>query len=461
MDCAPVTVDSSSSETINSSALWCERAWLGGDSFVDGVLLSIVDGVFASVTAELPCPAGAEQVRGLVLPGIANAHSHAFHRALRGRTHHGIGSFWTWRDQMYALATHLDPDSYRALATAVFAEMVLAGYTSVGEFHYLHRGRGGVPYADPNAMSVALIEAAQLAGIRLTLLDTCYLRGGFGTPLNDVQQRFSDGSVDVWAERNERMDSFASSTVRMGAAIHSVRALSFPQMTSVASWAAARGCPLHAHVSEQPAENEACLAHTGRTPTGLLADAGAVTSSFTAVHATHVTDADVAIYGAAKATACFCPTTERDLADGIGPSAGLVLAGACLCVGSDSHAVIDPFEELRAIEVHQRLRTHVRGVHRPSDLLYSGAADGYRSIGWNGGVLAAGAVADLVVIDPSSVRLAGCDASSVSSVVFAASAADVAHVMVDGRWVVRDGAHVSIDVPRALMTSINGLWSAS
>ena len=456
-----VASEASLREAPKNLSIWCERAWLGGDSLADGVLLTVFDGVFASVTAGVAPPPGAERVRGLVLPGIANAHSHAFHRALRGRTHAGAGSFWTWRDQMYALATRLDPDSYCALATAVFAEMVLAGYTSVGEFHYLHHGRGGVPYADPNAMSVALIDGAQAAGIRLTLLDTCYLDGGFGTPLNDVQQRFSDGSVDVWAERNDRMDSFSSSTLRMGAAIHSVRALSFGQMTSVASWAAGRACPLHAHVSEQPAENEACLAHTGRTPTGLLADAGAVMSSFTAVHATHLTDADVAIYGAAKATACLCPTTERDLADGIGPSAGLVLAGACLCIGSDSHAVIDPFEELRAIEAHQRLRTHMRGVHRPSDLLHSGAADGYRSIGWNGGALAAGAVADLVVVDPSSVRLAGCDVSSVSSVVFAASAADVRDVMVDGRWVVREGCHGSVDAPFALMASIESLWSGS
>ncbi len=441
--------------------LWCERAWLGGDSFADGVLLDIADGVFTSVAADVPPPHDAERVSGLVLPGIANAHSHAFHRALRGRTHGGTGSFWNWRDQMYALAAQLDPDSYRDLATAVFAEMVLCGYTAVGEFHYLHHGPGGVAYADPNAMSVVLVEAAHTAGIRLTLLDTCYLQGGFNAALNDVQQRFSDGSVDVWAERNERMDSLASSTVRLGAAIHSVRALSFSQMAEVARWATAHECPLHAHVSEQPVENEDCLAHTGRTPTALLADAGAITSIFTAVHATHLTDADVAIYGAAKATACFCPTTERDLADGIGPSAGLILAGACLCIGSDSHAVIDPFEELRAVESHQRLCTHVRGVHRPSDLLYSAAADGYRSIGWNGGMLAPGAVADLMVVDPTSVRLAGCDASSVSSVVFAAAAADVAHVMVDGRWVVRDGRHASIDVPRALTNSVSSLWSES
>lgn len=441
--------------------LWCERAWLGGESFADGVLLDVVDGTFVSVTADLAPPPEAERVTGLVLPGIANAHSHAFHRALRGRTHGGTGSFWTWRDQMYSAAARLDPDSYCELATAVFAEMVLCGYTAVGEFHYLHRGPGGVAYADPNAMSTAIIEAAKLSGIRLTLLDTCYLRGGFDASLNDVQQRFSDRSVSLWQARNESLLSLASTTVRLGAAVHSVRALSFEELREVASWSVQKQYPLHAHVSEQPAENEACLAHTGRTPTALLDDAGVVTSTFTAVHGTHLTNADVSLLGSAQSTVCFCGTTERDLADGIGPSRALRVAGASLSLGSDSHAVIDPFEEIRAIESHQRLESNIRGVHPPSELLNVASYDGYRSIGWNGGILAAGAVADLVVVDPSSVRLAGTDRQKVASVVFAASAPDVRHVMVGGRWMVRNGVHVSIDVSRALTASIDALWRSS
>ncbi len=442
--------------------LWCERAWLGGDSLARGVLLSIDNGVFTDVSSADSAPSDAEVTRGIVLPGLANAHSHAFHRALRGRTHGGTGSFWTWRDQMYSVAARLDPDSYLTLATATFAEMVLCGYTAVGEFHYLHHAPGGVVYSDPNAMGAALIEAARIAGLRLTLLDTCYLRGGFDAELNQVQRRFSDGAVGDWEARNDLLTSahLANRSTRLGAAIHSVRALSFESMGGVASWSASAGCPLHAHVSEQPAENEACLAYTGRTPSQLLADAGAIGESFTAVHATHLSSDDIRILGSARSTACFCCTTERDLADGIGPSRALADAGARLSIGSDSQAVVDPFEEIRAIESHQRLVTNVRGVHSPTELLRAGSSDGYASIGWNGGILSAGAVADLVVIDPSSVRLVGSNGDDVASLVFGASAPDISHVMVDGSWVVRDGFHVSIDVPRALTTSIDSLWFA-
>ncbi len=435
---------------------------MGGDSLSRGVILSIDNGVFTDVFSADSAPSGAEVVRGVVLPGFANAHSHAFHRALRGRTHGGTGSFWSWRDQMYSLAARLDPDSYLALASAAFAEMILCGYTAVGEFHYLHHAPGGVAYSDPNAMGAALIEAARIAGLRLTLLDTSYLRGGFDAELNETQRRFSDGTVDDWARRNDLFISASAvnGSTRLGAAIHSVRALSFESMRVVASWSASAGCPLHAHVSEQPAENEACLAYTGRTPSQLLADAGAINESFTAVHATHLSSDDIGLLGSARATACFCCTTERDLADGIGPSRALADAGAQLSIGSDSHAVIDPFEEIRGIESHQRLVTNVRGVHGPADLLRAGSFDGYASIGWNGGILAAGAVADVVVIDPSSVRLAGSNVDDVASLVYGASAPDISHVMVDGRWVVRDGSHISIDVPRALTTSIDSLWLA-
>ena len=442
--------------------LWCERAWLGGASLSRGVLVSIDRGVFTDVSSAESAPSGVEVVRGLVLPGFANAHSHAFHRALRGRTHGGTGSFWTWREQMYSAAARLDPDSYLALATATFAEMVLCGYTAVGEFHYLHHAPGGVAYSDPNVMGAALIEAARVAGLRLTLLDTCYLRGGFDVELNEVQRRFSDGTIDDWATRNDLLTSagVVNGSTRLGVAIHSVRALSFEAIGGVASWAATADCPLHAHVSEQPAENDGCLAHTGCTPSQVLADAGAIRESFTAVHATHLSPGDIGILGSARATACFCCTTERDLADGIGPSRALADAGARLSIGSDSHAVIDPFEEIRAIESHQRLATNVRGVHGPAELLRAGTFDGYASIGWNGGILAAGAVADLVVIDPSSVRLAGSNADDAASLVSGASAPDISQVMVDGRWVVRDSSHVSIDVPRALATSIDSLWFA-
>ena len=427
------------------SSYWCELAWLGGSQAESGVLISVDGERIESVSAGVAPPGDAERLHGLTLPGLANAHSHAFQRALRGRTQGGSGSFWTWREQMYTLAGTIDPDSYLALARATFGEMALAGVTAVGEFHYLHHGPGGVPYDDPNAMGRAVMQAAAEAGVRITLIDACYLRGGFGEELDEVQKRFADEDVEAWVSRVDALPAPA-------AAIHSVRAVDPESARVVAEWAARRDAPLHAHVSEQPAENEGSLAAHGRSPTGVLAGAGALSERFTAVHATHLTDVDIEMLGDAGVTCCFCPTTERDLADGIGPARRLREAGARLALGSDSHAVIDPFEEARAVELDERLATRVRGSHSAVDLLPAATADGYRCLGLpEGGRLEAGALADVVTVGLDSVRLAGTDPSSaLESVVFAGTAADVKHVMVGGRFIVRDGAHVDLDVPREL-----------
>ena len=202
---------------------WCEYAWLGGDVPAAGVAVTVDDGVFTGLETGVPCGADVVRLPGLTVPGLANVHSHAFHRALRSRTQVGSGSFWTWREQMYGIAATLDPDRYLALARAVYAEMALAGITCVGEFHYLHHQPGGVAYDDPNEMSKALVAAAAEVGVRLTLLDTCYLHGGIGVEPNDVQRRFSDGSVEQWAERVDALR--VSPGARVGAAIHSVRAV--------------------------------------------------------------------------------------------------------------------------------------------------------------------------------------------------------------------------------------------
>ena len=424
--------------------LWCELAWLGGETAEAGVLLALEDDRLAAVTAGVAAPEDAYRLRGLTLPGLANAHSHAFQRALRGRTHAGTGSFWTWREQMYGLAERLDPDSCFALSRAAFGEMALAGITCVGEFHYLHHAPDGTPYDDPNAMGRAVLAAAGAAGLRITLLDACYLEGGLA--------RFRDRDAAAWAER---VDAIAErGPAKVGAAIHSVRAVDPGGARVVSEWAAGR--PLHAHVSEQPKENEDCLAAHGRTPTGLLADAGALSERFTAVHATHLTDDDVALLGSAGVTACLCPTTERDLADGVGPARRLVDAGARLATGSDSHAIVDPFEEARAIELDERLATGVRGAHRAADLLHAATAGGYASLGWpDGGRLEVGALADLVTLSLDTVRLAGAAPEhAAAAVVFGAAAADVRHVMTGGRWIVRDSAHTKLDVPAELARAI-------
>jgi formiminoglutamate deiminase len=417
-----------------------------------------------AVTPGAVAPAGAVRLRGLTLPGFANAHSHAFHRALRGRTQRGAGSFWTWREQMYGLAQVLDPDSYHGLARAVYGEMALAGVAAVGEFHYLHHDGDGRPYADPNAMGAALVAAAHDAGIRITLLDTCYLHGGIahdgsGVASHGVQTRFTDGTAHAWRERASDATSLESATVRVGAAVHSVRAVDPDSIEVVAAWADARKAPLHAHVSEQPAENAQCREAFALTPTELLHERGALGERFTAVHATHLTDHDVHLLGSQRACVCMCPTTERDLADGIGPAARLVDAGASLSLGSDSHAVIDLFEEARAVELDERLASQQRGNLGTDALLRAASVDGHRSIGWSdAGVIAAGMHADLVTVRLDSVRTAGGGAAdAIHTAVFAATAADIAHVVVGGRVVVRDGVHTSIDVPADLSRTIGEL----
>jgi formiminoglutamate deiminase len=447
-----------------------ERAWVDG-AVHDDVLVEIEGPTFTSVTSMMEssrfpgvATTGKREDRrftgdpnrtptrlpGLTIPGLANCHSHAFHRALRGRTQRGRGTFWTWRDQMYDVAARLDPESYRDLATVTFREMAAAGITCVGEFHYLHRQPDGTPYDDPNAMGHALLEAAKEAGVRVTLLDTCYLSSGFGEPPQGVQTRYDDGSAEAWAERVARLSDAAH--VLVGAAVHSVRAVPRDQLPTIV--AAAGGRPLHVHVSEQVAENDACARTYGLTPTQVLDDAGALGPLTTAVHATHLTVDDVRRLGSAAAYACFCPTTERDLGDGIGPSRALREAGSPLTLGSDSHAVIDLFEEMRAVELDERLATQERGHWTAAELL--DAATRHESLGWrDAGRIAVGARADLVTIATDRVRTAGTGADE-QTAVFAAAAEDVTHVVVDGRVVFREGDRDQLG--RDLADVIGRIW---
>ncbi|MGI5450101.1 formimidoylglutamate deiminase [Streptomyces sp. CA-243310] len=438
---------------------WLEHAWLG-THVEPGVALDVTaDGRIGALRTDTPTPPpGTEVLRGLTVPGLANAHSHAFHRALRGTVQVGSGTFWTWRDFMYKAAQNLTPDSYFALARAVYAEMALAGITNVGEFHYVHHAPGGAPYADPNAMGEALIEAAAAAGIRITLLDTAYLSSGFGKAPEPHQRRFSDGTADAWAERVTALKPRAHALV--GAAIHSVRAVPADQLATVAQWAEERRAPLHVHLSEQTAENDACRAAHGRTPTQLLSDHGVLGPRTTGVHNTHLTDTDIALLGGTSTGTCMCPTTERDLADGIGPATRLQHAGSPLSLGSDSHAVIDLLEEARAMELNERLRSRTRGHWTAHALLAAATEDGHAALGLpDAGRLETGALADFTTIALDSVRTAGpLPRLAAETAVFAASAADVRHTVVGGRHIVRDGAHALIpDVPSALATSIAAL----
>jgi formiminoglutamate deiminase len=444
------------------TAFACELVWTG-DRLVADVLIEVEGERIAQLSPSVAAAPEATRLEGLVIPGFANAHSHAFQRALRGRIETERGSFWTWRERMYELAEALDPDSYRELATAVFAEMALAGITTVGEFHYLHHDRNGSPYSDPNAIGRALIDAAGEAGIRITLLDTCYLHGGISAEPVGVQRRFADADADAWAGRVAQLDDKAPGPstpgVRIGAAIHSVRAVDPDSAAGVSAWAAEGGRPLHAHLSEQPAENEACLEAYGSTPAAVLDDAGSLSERFVAVHATHLSGSDFELLGSAGATCCLCPTTERDLADGIGRASLLADAGARLALGSDSNAVIDMLEEARAVELDERLAGGERGRHAPEGLLRAATERGHACLGWpDAGRIEPGALCDLVAVDLDGVRLAGVDRSDpVPSLVFAASAADVRDVIVGGRPLVTDRRHMGIDVPAALREAIGAL----
>jgi formiminoglutamate deiminase len=430
---------------------WLERAVL--PSGIAAAVRVREDG--GTIQAVLPdAPAGADDLRlpGLTFPGFANAHSHAFHRALRGTTHADGGSFWTWRDAMYAVAERLTPDTYRALATAVFGEMVLAGFTVVGEFHYLHRARDGAAYREATAMADAVLDSAAAAGIRITLLDTVYLHGGLDAegrrlPLARPQRRFADPDVRTWADRHAHIAP--RPLARIGIAVHSVRAVDPRALAELAG--TVRDEPVHAHVSEQPAENAQVAAAYGRTPLGVLADAGLITDRFTAVHATHLTDDDIRLLGDSRATACICPTTEADLADGIGPVRRLVDAGAPLALGTDEHVRIDPFEELQRLEADQRLASGERGRLSPAELLAAATRGGYRSLGWRGGVIEEGAPCDLVAVDPASTRTAG---GRLDQLHLAASAADVIDVVVAGDRVVTAGRHRLGDVGGLLAAAI-------
>lgn len=437
---------------------FADYAWLGGDQVSDRVIIEVDGERITSVSAGQDRPADTTHLPGVTLPGLANAHSHAFHRALRGRTHRGGGTFWTWREDMYAVAGRLDPDSYHALARAVYAEMALAGITCVGEFHYVHHSPDGTPYPEANALGEALIAAAADAGIRITLLDTCYLRGGFGVDLHGPQVRFTDGTAATWADRVERLAP--TRHARIGAAIHSVRAVPADQLDTVAEWAHSHGAPLHFHMSEQRAENEACMAAHGCTPTRLLGEHGALGSLSTAVHATHLTDDDIAALAGSHTYVCMAPTTERDLADGIGRARNLSDAGGLLTLGSDSNAIVDLFEEARAMELDERLRTECRGHWPAAELMRAATSDGHASLGWpEAGRIQPGALADFVTVTLDSVRMAGADAATLlESVVFAASAADVTDVVVGGRRVVEQRRHVQVeDVPAALHDSISAV----
>lgn len=411
--------------------VWCDRL------IMDGVVHERVRMVADAAGAITSIAAGEDPRRGdleigTAVPGSANAHSHAFHRALRGRTHDHGGDFWSWRESMYRISSRLTPERYGRLARAVFAEMLAAGYTAVGEFHYVHHQPDGAPY--PHEMELALAAAAADVGIRLTLLDTAYLTGGIDEPLSAEQLRFGDRTAEAYLSR---WHALAAQVPGLGAAIHSVRAVAPADIRTIVEGLPA-DVPLHVHLSEQPKENEASLAAYGATPTGVLAREGMLGPRVSVVHATHLTDDDIRILGSAGVSVVMCPTTEGDLGDGIGPARDLLASGAAIAIGSDQNAVVDPFLEIRGLEMQERLRSLRRGRFTMSELGAAMSGSGYRSLGHRA-PLTIGGPLDLIEIDTRSVRTIGAEPAQL---LLCATASDVGRVVVGGRIVAVAGVLV-------------------
>lgn len=432
---------------IKADYFWQDGAWRSGDAGF---------GLAGSRLGEAAAGASAERVGRFVLPGMPNLHSHAFQRAMAGlaeRRGSGEDSFWTWRETMYAFAEAIDPDDLKAIATQLYVEMVKAGYTQVCEFHYLHHGPRGVPYADPAAMSLALIEAAKDAGIGLTLLPVLYMTGGFdGRPLTERQQRFRH-DVGQYVSLLERLVPMQDDMLRIGIALHSLRAVPEEAMRALLATGLCRDMPIHIHIAEQIGEVQDCLAARGARPVEWLLDHADIDRRWTLIHATHLTPQETHRLAKTGAVAGLCPTTEANLGDGLFPLGEFIDAGGVLGIGSDSHISVSPVEELRWLEYGQRLITRHRNVaaRRAEEsvgttLWQRALVGGTQASGVDVGRLAHGARADLLVLDDRSPLLAArSEADVIDSFLFAGNTPLVRDVMVGGQWRVRDFSHAIED----------------
>ncbi len=433
--------DSAGNQVFTADCLWQPSGWQADISLA------------VDAAGMLRDAAGPGQPLGRwVLPGMPNLHSHAFQRAMAGlaeRRGHTDDNFWSWRETMYAFAAAIGPDQLKAIAAQLYVEMLKAGYTQVCEFHYLHHQPDGTPYAQPEAMSLALIEAAREAGIALTLLPVLYISGGFdGRALSARQRRFGH-QVDGYLQLLASLRRLESDDLRVGIALHSLRAVPEQAMREVLADQLAAAGPIHIHIAEQIGEVQDCLATRGARPVEWLFDHASVDARWCLVHATHLTEDETVTLARSGAVAGLCPTTEANLGDGLFPLAAYQDAGGTLGIGSDSHISISPVEELRWLEYGQRLSTRHRNVaarHRGDSVgetLWRAALDGgAQAAGLPIGELRAGARADLLVLDESSPLLTARDEHALlDSFLFAGNTPMVRDVMVGGRWQVRNFRH--------------------
>jgi formimidoylglutamate deiminase len=385
-----------------------------------------------------------------LLPGFVNVHSHSFQRLIRGKAESRAVSgrdFWSWRGTMYHAAAKLTPKDVYDVARMAFLEMVKAGTTMVGEFHYLHTDPNGQPYDDPNELSKRVIAAAESVGIRIVLLRAAYLRSGFEVPTDVGQTRFFE-RADAFLKNTEALMK-ACPGVPVGIAPHSIRAVPLQELMEIVAWGRGRGLPIHMHVAEQVAENAACEQEYGATPVALLAKHGLIGEDFTAVHAIHISEREIAELAEAGTTICSCPTTERNLGDGILAAYAVMRAGIAVALGSDSQAQIDPLEDARQLDLHLRLQQQERAVldgiggKSIAERLFDCATkSGARSLKIDAGELRDEMLADFVTVDLDDPSIAGNSSEDLlPMLVFGMNRTAVRDVVVGGRFILRDGRH--------------------
>ena len=424
------------------------NSWLPDLVYVDGRFESgravVCDsgGKIVEITGN---PTDAIRLSGrAMLPGMVNAHSHGFQRVIRGRTEHrsehSSDSFWTWREQMYAAANTLEPDDIYAASRLAFFEMALTGITAVGEFHYIHHARDGSSYSDPNLLEREVIRAARDVGIRIALLRVAYARAGYQTEPNPQQVRFIEESPELYLKNLEQLLDVNDEMAWIGVAPHSVRAVPLDYLKTIIAFANEHALPVHMHVAEQPAEVSACIAEYGRSPVALLETEGLLSKRFTAVHAIHVTPKAIAALARNGALVCACPTTERNLGDGVVPVDAYFDAGVRVSLGTDSQIQIDLLEDARELEYHLRLQKMERNVLAPmlaQRLFDCATVNGAASIGFDGGRIRRGAAADFFTVDLNdpSIAVAAVD-DLLTNIVFSLSQRAVRDVIVGGRRII-------------------------
>ncbi|MFQ5548393.1 MAG: formimidoylglutamate deiminase [Woeseia sp.] len=426
------------------SSIYARRALLPG-GWAENVRLDVSGGRIGAVGRGVTV-AGDEFQAGVVIPGVCNAHSHAFQRALVGhaerRSPAGKDDFWTWRNEMYRLASKVDSEMVKIIARQAYSEMLAAGFTTVVEFHYLHQ-----------TDIEAIVSAAEESGIRLTIVPTLYERAGFDNPAPDGVQELFVKTFDEFISLYEHTKTLAGERVGIGVGIHSLRAVTKQSIDGLSELAESEGVPLHIHLAEQQREVDECLSHYRTRPARWLLDRCEVDAGWCLVHATHLEEDEIAAIAQSGAVACLCPTTEANLGDGVFPLESYLGSGGNIAVGSDSQVTIDPFEELRLLEYGQRLTSRSRNVaaadggHVGQTLFELVTAGGSLASGQAAGRLEPGAMADLVVLDDADPMLIGHQTDSLmDALVFSGYPVPVQRVMVHGEWRILEGQHVDLDV---------------